>query len=83
MKKNIYRLKGLINFYGKLVDNDMHLNKIPKFNVRKKNEIYKFLERKTSCFKRKKDQTVNKTSYMQSGNFKQRNILCVKCGEKM
>lgn len=42
MKKNIYRLKGLINFYGKLVDNDMHLNKIPKFDVRKKMKFTSF-----------------------------------------
>lgn len=36
MKKDIYRLKGLTNIYGKLMDNDMHLNKIIKFNMIKK-----------------------------------------------
>lgn len=35
MKKDVCRFKGLTNLYGELVENDMHLGKIPKINVRK------------------------------------------------
>lgn len=46
-------MKGLTNFYGKLMENGMHLDKIPKFNVRKKSNLQVSRE-KDKLLKRKK-----------------------------
>lgn len=77
MKKDACRFKVFINFYRELMENDMYLDKIFKFNVRK---IKFIIFQRDKLLKRKKNQTVAKISHMQSGNFRQEKIVCTETG---